>query len=103
MAVDLTSGSSRECTYVARFIDGPLKGEFRRTCLSMFDKKKWAECMKYPQRWESTGVSFEDASDDERCRAMCYYLQVACAALNLKQLGIYSMDPWRDVQGSHYS
>ncbi len=103
VGVDLTSGSSCECTYVATFIDGPLKGEFRRTCLPMFDKKKWAECMKHPQRWDSTGVPFEDASDDERRRAMVYFLQATCASLMMNKLNMITVDPFGDAQGFSFS
>ena len=100
VGADLTRGTSSECTYVATFIDGPLKGHSRRTCLSMFDEKKWTVCMKQPQRWDSTGVAFKDASDDEKRRALNYFLEATCASLILNKLNIVTMDPWSDAQGS---
>ena len=43
--------------------------------------------MRYPDRWESTGVALDDASDAEKRRAVVYYLEMACAEKLLKELG----------------
>ena len=37
-------------------------------------------------RWDSTGVALNDASDEEKTRALVYYLEHVCATVLLKAL-----------------
>ncbi len=84
MRLGLTHGQPTE--YVATFTEGPCKGKEIRALLSSIDENKWQTCLIQGARWQSTGVAVKDASWDEKCRALSYYLERHCAILLLKAL-----------------
>jgi hypothetical protein len=73
--------------YIATFTDGPLKGTTIRTSVDDLTEDKWTACIAASSNWQWSGVSFGEASCEERARATTYFLEAHCARKLLVALG----------------